>query len=66
MDIKKKSMWLFDILVVMEFLDLFPDEQLGLLSIREIEVSIEIMPKTTPISQALYRMAFIEFVELKF
>jgi len=31
-DMKKKSMKLFDIPIVMEFPDLFPDEQLGLLS----------------------------------
>jgi len=29
-------------------------------------VSIEIMPRTTPISQALYRMAPIKLVELTF
>jgi len=65
-DMKKKSMKLFDIPVVMEFPDLFPDEQLGLLSRQEIEVSIEIMPRMTPISQALYRIAPIDLVELKF
>ncbi|CAH9096140.1 unnamed protein product, partial [Cuscuta europaea] len=51
--------------VVNEFLDVFPDEIPGMPPEREIEFSIELMPGTTPISKAPYRMAPKEMQELK-
>jgi hypothetical protein len=54
-----------EILVVKEFPDVFPKELPGLPPVREVEVSIDILPRTTPIAQTPYRMAPAEFAELK-
>ncbi|KAL0548985.1 hypothetical protein IC582_013464 [Cucumis melo] len=54
-----------DILVVREFLDVFPKELSKLSPNREIEFSIDLVLGTTPILQAPYRMAPIELRELK-
>ncbi|KAL0561566.1 hypothetical protein IC582_002000 [Cucumis melo] len=54
-----------DVPVVKEFLDVFPDDLLGLPLDREIEFTIELLPGITPISQAPYRMALSELKELK-
>ncbi|TYK29096.1 DNA/RNA polymerases superfamily protein [Cucumis melo var. makuwa] len=52
-------------LVVKEFLDVFSDDLSSLPPDREIEFAIELLPRTTPISQAPYRMAPSELKELK-
>ncbi|KAL0553651.1 hypothetical protein IC582_007551 [Cucumis melo] len=54
-----------DVPVVKEFLDVFLDDLSGLPPDREIEFTIELLPGTTPISQAPYRMAPSELKELK-
>ncbi|KAA0060864.1 retrotransposon protein, putative, Ty3-gypsy sub-class [Cucumis melo var. makuwa] len=54
-----------DVPVAKEFLDVFPDDLSGLPPDREIEFTIELLPGTTPISQAPYRMAPSELKELK-
>ncbi|KAA3480674.1 DNA/RNA polymerases superfamily protein [Gossypium australe] len=51
--------------VVCEFPDVFPKELPGLHLIREVEFGTDLVPGTTPISIALYRMAPIELKELK-
>ncbi|KAA3473426.1 DNA/RNA polymerases superfamily protein [Gossypium australe] len=51
--------------VVSKFLDVFLEELPGLPPIREVEFGIELVPGTTSISIALYRMAPIELKELK-
>ena len=56
---------LANILVVSEFLDVFPDELLGLPPNKEIEFKIELLPGTKPISQRSYRMLPNELAELK-
>ena len=43
--------------VVREFPDVFLEELLGIPPKREVDLSIEILPGTTSISRALYRMA---------
>ncbi|KAA3465681.1 DNA/RNA polymerases superfamily protein [Gossypium australe] len=48
-----------------EFLDVFPEELPGLPPDREVEFGIDLLPGTTPISIALYRMAPKELAELK-
>jgi len=53
------------ILVVHEFEDVFPDEVPGLPSNREVEFSIDLVPRIGPVSMAPYRMAPAELVELK-
>ncbi|KAL0537632.1 hypothetical protein IC582_026615 [Cucumis melo] len=54
-----------DVPVVKEFLEVFPDDLLGFPLDKEIEFTIELLPGTTPISQAPYRMAPSELKELK-
>ncbi|VVA39016.1 PREDICTED: retrotransposon, partial [Prunus dulcis] len=51
--------------VVLDFPDMFPDDLPGLPPHREIEFTIELVPRTSPISQAPYRMAPAELKELK-
>ncbi|KAJ4792483.1 polyprotein [Rhynchospora pubera] len=51
--------------VVREFTDVFPEDISGMPPHREIEFGIELMPGTTPISKAPYRMAPAELKELK-
>ncbi|KAA3461216.1 reverse transcriptase [Gossypium australe] len=51
--------------VVCGFSDVFPEELPGLPPIREVEFGIDLLPGTTPISIAPYRMAPKELKELK-
>ncbi|KAA3488286.1 RVP_2 domain-containing protein [Gossypium australe] len=51
--------------VVCEYPDVFPKELLGLPPIREVEFAIELVPGTSPISIAPFRMAPIELKEWK-
>ena len=51
--------------VVREFPDVFPEELPGIPLEREVDLSIEIVPRTIPMSKAPYRMAPIELKELK-
>lgn len=54
-----------DILVVKEFLVIFPDELPGLPPDRKIRLEINVLPGTAPISKAPYRMAPIKLKDLK-
>ena len=51
--------------VVEEFLDVFPEDLLGLPLDRVLEFSIDVIPGMTPISKAPYRIAPMELPELK-
>jgi hypothetical protein len=53
------------ILVVCEFPDVFPDELPSLPLDREVEFTIELIPRTPPISRRSYRMPPNELAELK-
>nr|GFC07974.1 hypothetical protein [Tanacetum cinerariifolium] len=46
--------------IISEFLDVFPDELLGIPPVCEVEFSIELIPRAEPISKAPYSMAPIE------
>ena len=54
-----------EILVVREFPDVFPDDIVGLPPEREVEFTIDLIPRTEPISIPSYRMAPTELRELK-
>ena len=56
---------LASILVVCEFLDVFPKDLPRLPPDRDVEFSIELEPSTAPISRRPYRMALKELVEMK-
>src|SRR4030067_2895271 len=51
--------------VVNEFLDGFPDEVADLPPEREVDFSIDLVPGTSPVSMAPYRMSATELSELK-
>jgi len=50
--------------VVCRYLDVFPDERLGLPPEREPLFEIKLIPRTQPIFKSPYRMAFVEQAEL--
>ena len=51
--------------VVNEFSDVFSEDLPGLPPDRDVEFAIDVMPDTTPISKAPYRIAPAEMKELK-
>src|SRR3954464_1223112 len=51
--------------VVREFLNVFPEELLGIPPIREVECVIDLKPGTTPIAKRPYKMPPHELLELK-
>jgi hypothetical protein len=54
-----------DIHVIREFLDVFPNDLLGMPTERVIEFKIELQPGTAPITKAPYKMSPMEMKELK-
>ena len=64
-DTRKEVLKLDDIFVVREFPDVFPEDLPGIPIDREIEFSVDLLPETSPISKASYRMAPTELKELK-
>ena len=64
-DTEKEGQKLDSLLVVNKFIDVFPEDLPELPPDKEIEFSIDLQSGTTPISQALYRMAPEELKELK-
>ena len=56
---------LSDVRVVCKFLDVFPEELLGLPLDREIEIEIEFLLGIAPISKTPYPMTPVELEELK-
>jgi hypothetical protein len=56
---------IYQIPVVCEFPDVFPDELHGLLLDRDVEFGIELIPVIAPISRRPFRMPPDELAELK-
>ena len=65
LDSKRGQVDLEKIPVVREVPDVFPEELLGIPLEKEVDLSIEIVPGTIPMSRASYRMAPTELKELK-
>ena len=65
LDSKRGQVDVEKIPIVREFPDVFPKELLGIPLEREVDLSIEIVPGTTPISRAPYRMVPSELKELR-
>jgi hypothetical protein len=53
------------ILVICEFLDVFPDDLPGMPPERAIEFKIELQPDIAPIAKSSYKMSHMELKELK-
>ncbi|KAL8124891.1 hypothetical protein AgCh_012526 [Apium graveolens] len=64
MDTKKETPTLHEIPIVREFPDIFLEELPGLPPDREIEFSIDLIPRAKPVSKAPYRMAPMEMKDL--
>ena len=62
---KRGQVNLEDISVIKEFPNVFPKELPGLAPKREVDLTIEVLHGTTPISRAPYHMATTELKELK-
>ena len=65
LDSKRGQVYMEKIPVVREFPDVFLEELPGIPLERVVDLSIEIVPGTTPMSRAPYRMAPMELKELK-
>ena len=65
LDSKRGQVDVEKIPIVREFLDVFLEELPGIPLEREVDLSIEIVPGISPVSRAPYRMALVEFKELK-
>ena len=65
LDSKRGRVYVEKIPVVREFPDVFPEELLGIPLEREVDLSIEIVLGTTPMSRAPKRMTPTELKELK-
>ena len=65
LDSKREQVNLENIPVIREFPDVFPEELPGVPPEREVDLSIEVVHLTTPISRTPYRMDPTELKELK-
>ncbi|GKC04534.1 putative reverse transcriptase domain-containing protein [Tanacetum coccineum] len=64
MEKKSDEKRLEDIPVVREFTEVFPEDLPGLLPVRQVEFQIDLIPGTTPVARAPYRLAPSEMQEL--
>ncbi|GJW62205.1 hypothetical protein Tco_0111540 [Tanacetum coccineum] len=64
MEKKSEEKRLEDIPVVREFPEVFPEDLPGLPPIRQVEFQIDLIPGTTPVARAPYRLAPSEMQEL--
>lgn len=64
-DTKVSELKLESVPTVNDFADVFPVELLGLPPIREIDFTIELVQRTSPVSISSYRMALKELKEVK-
>ncbi|GJV46443.1 putative reverse transcriptase domain-containing protein [Tanacetum coccineum] len=64
MEKKSDEKRLEDILVVREFPEVFPEDLPGLPPVRQVEFQIDLIPGTTPVARAPYRLAPSEMQEL--
>ena len=65
LDSKRGQVYVQKIPVVREFSNVFPEELPGIPLEREVDLAIEIIPGTVPMSRAPYRMAPTELKEVK-
>ncbi|GJS45306.1 putative reverse transcriptase domain-containing protein [Tanacetum coccineum] len=64
MEKKSDEKRLEDIPIVKEFLDIFPEDLLGLPPIRQVEFQINLIPGASPVDRTPYRLAPSEMQEL--
>ncbi|GKA29104.1 putative reverse transcriptase domain-containing protein [Tanacetum coccineum] len=61
---KSKKKRLKDVLIVRNFLEVFPEDLPGLPSTRQVEFQVDLVPGAAPVAQAPYRLAPSEMKEL--
>ena len=64
-DAKKEKKVMQNILVVCDYPEVFPEDLPGLPPDRQVEFRIDLLPGTTPIAKAPYRLAPTEMKELR-
>ena len=64
LSVEEKELSVGIVLVVQDFVEVFPKDLIGLSPEREVEFEIDVMPRTNPISKDPYRMATVEMQEL--
>ncbi|XP_077215710.1 uncharacterized protein LOC143850338 [Tasmannia lanceolata] len=64
-EVNDNDMKIENVPIVREFADVFPEDLPGLPPSREVEFTVNLAPRTAPISKAPYRMAPLEMKELK-
>ncbi|KAA3477413.1 Gag protease polyprotein [Gossypium australe] len=65
LDTRTSKLKLESIPTINDFADVFPEELLGLLLVRDIDFAIDLVLRTSPISISPYRMAPTKLKELK-
>ncbi|GJZ38833.1 putative reverse transcriptase domain-containing protein [Tanacetum coccineum] len=63
MENKSDEKRLEDIPVVKEFLEVFPEDLPGLLTVRQVEFQIDLIPGAAPVARAPYKLALSEMQE---
>nr|GEY25530.1 putative reverse transcriptase domain-containing protein [Tanacetum cinerariifolium] len=53
-----------DVLIIREFLEVFPEDLPGLLHARQVEFQIDLVPSAKPVARAPYRLAPVKMQEL--
>nr|GEV40313.1 reverse transcriptase domain-containing protein [Tanacetum cinerariifolium] len=61
---KSEEKRLEDVPIVREFLEVFPEDLLGLPPVRQVEFQIDLVPGAAPVARAPYRLAPAEMQEL--
>ncbi|XP_077225013.1 uncharacterized protein LOC143858243 [Tasmannia lanceolata] len=64
-EVNDNDMKIENIPIVREFTDVFPEDLLGLPLNREVKFTVDLTPRTAPISKAPYHLAPLEMKELK-
>ncbi|GJR55497.1 putative reverse transcriptase domain-containing protein [Tanacetum coccineum] len=63
-EVKSGEKRLEDVLIVQDFLEIFPEDLSGLPPTRQVEFQIDLVPGAAPVARALYRLAPSEMKEL--
>ena len=64
-EVGESSSFVYSVLIICDFFDVFPEDLPDLPPPREVEFTIDLYPDVVPRSKALYQMSPIELRELK-
>jgi hypothetical protein len=63
--VEGKELKIKDHLVLWEFKEVFPEEVFGIPPKRDLDFSIDLVPRAVPVSKVPYRMSIQKLVEMK-